>query len=109
MEIHSANGYLLDEFLQDNSNQRTDWYGGSVENRARLLLEVTQAVQSVWGAEKVGVRLSPGSTFNDMYDSNRAELSAMLPMLSISSSWLIFISSNRVSKATSQLKMMEPD
>lgn len=72
VEIHSANGYLLDEFLQDNSNRRIDRYGGSVENRARLLLEVTQAVKSVWGAGRVGVRLSPGSSFNDMHDSNPA-------------------------------------
>lgn len=72
VEIHSANGYLLDEFLQDNSNQRTDKYGGTVENRARLLLEVTQAVKSIWGANRVGVRLSPGSSFNDMHDSNPA-------------------------------------
>jgi N-ethylmaleimide reductase len=70
VEIHSANGYLLDQFLQDNSNQRSDEYGGSVENRARLLLEVVQAVVEVWGQEKVGVRLSPSSTFNDMQDSN---------------------------------------
>jgi N-ethylmaleimide reductase len=73
IEIHSANGYLLDQFLQDNSNQRTDKYGGSVENRARLLLEVTEAVKSVWGVGKVGVRLSPSSSFNDMHDSNRTE------------------------------------
>ena len=72
VEIHSANGYLLDQFLEDNSNQRTDIYGGSVENRARLLLEVTEAVVDVWGGDRVGVRLSPSGTFNSMYDSNRA-------------------------------------
>jgi N-ethylmaleimide reductase len=70
VEIHSANGYLLDQFLHDGSNQRTDQYGGSIENRARLLLEVTEAVTSVWGADRVGVRLSPSGTFNSMYDSN---------------------------------------
>ncbi|GAB1542267.1 alkene reductase [Scytonema sp. NUACC21] len=70
VEIHSANGYLLDQFLQDNSNQRTDKYGGSVENRARLLLQVTEAVVSVWGPNRVGVRLSPSSTYKDMHDSN---------------------------------------
>jgi N-ethylmaleimide reductase len=70
VEIHSANGYLLDQFLQDNSNQRTDEYGGSVANRVRLLLEVTQAVVEVWGEGRVGVRLSPSSAFNDMHDSN---------------------------------------
>ena len=70
VEIHSANGYLLDEFLQDGSNYRTDKYGGSVENRARLLMEVTDAVTSVWGGDRVGVRLSPSSTFMSMSDSN---------------------------------------
>ena len=70
VEVHGANGYLLDQFLRDGSNQRTDAYGGSVENRARLLLEVTQAVVDVWGADRVGVRLSPSSTFNDMGDSD---------------------------------------
>lgn len=70
VEIHSANGYLLDEFLRDGTNHRMDRYGGSVENRARLLLEVTAAVTEVWGADRVGVRLSPSGTFNDMSDSN---------------------------------------
>lgn len=70
VEIHSANGYLLDQFLHNGSNQRTDQYGGSIENRARLLMEVTEAVTSVCGADRVGVRLSPSSTFNSMYDSN---------------------------------------
>jgi N-ethylmaleimide reductase len=72
VEIHSANGYLLDQFLQDNTNHRTDIYGGSVENRARLLMAVTAAVVDVWGSDRVGVRLSPSGTFNSMYDSNRA-------------------------------------
>jgi N-ethylmaleimide reductase len=71
VEIHGANGYLIDQFLQDNSNRRTDVYGGSVENRARFLLEVTEAVVGVWGAGHVGVRLSPRGTFNDMGDSDR--------------------------------------
>jgi N-ethylmaleimide reductase len=69
-ELHSGNGYLPDEFLQDGSNKRTDAYGGSIENRARLLLEITEAVASVWGADRVGVRLSPNSKYNDMSDSN---------------------------------------
>jgi N-ethylmaleimide reductase len=73
VEVHGANGYLLDQFLQSGSNRRTDRYGGSVENRARLLLEVTRAVVDVWGAERVGVRLSPGGTFNDMSDENPVE------------------------------------
>jgi 2,4-dienoyl-CoA reductase-like NADH-dependent reductase (Old Yellow Enzyme family) len=59
VEIHGANGYLLEQFLQSRTNLRTDRYGGSIENRARLLLEVTQAAIEVWGADRVGVRLSP--------------------------------------------------
>lgn len=70
VEIHGANGYLLDQFLRDGSNQRTDEYGGSIENRARLLLEVIDAVVEVWGADRVGLRLSPSGTFNSMSDSN---------------------------------------
>lgn len=70
VEIHSANGYLLDQFLRDGTNERTDQYGGSFENRARILLEVTTAVVDVCGAERVGIRLSPSGTFNDMADSN---------------------------------------
>jgi N-ethylmaleimide reductase len=65
VEIHGANGYLLEQFLQSRSNQRTDRYGGSIENRARLLLEVTQAAIEVWGANRVGVRLSPYGIAND--------------------------------------------
>ncbi|MGH7405958.1 MAG: alkene reductase [Candidatus Methylomirabilales bacterium] len=72
VEIHGANGYLIDQFLRDGTNHRTDQYGGSVENRARFLLEVTEAVSAVWGSERVGVRLSPTSTFNDMSDSDPA-------------------------------------
>jgi N-ethylmaleimide reductase len=70
VEIHSANGYLLDQFLRDGSNKRADSYGGSIENRARLLMEVTKAVVAVAGANRVGVRLSPVNPFNDMHDSN---------------------------------------
>ena len=70
VEIHGANGYLLDQFLRDGSNHRTDIYGGSVENRMRLMIEVTDAVCSVWGANRVGIRLSPLQPFNDMFDSN---------------------------------------
>ncbi len=70
VEVHGANGYLLDQFLRDGSNRRTDAYGGSIDNRARLLLEVLEAVCSVWGSDRVGVRLSPIQPFNDMRDSN---------------------------------------
>lgn len=73
IEIHGANGYLLDQFLEDGTNRRTDEYGGSIENRARLLLEVVEAATKIWDANKVGVRLSPAGTFNTMHDSNPAE------------------------------------
>jgi N-ethylmaleimide reductase len=66
IEVHSANGYLLDTFLQSKTNQRTDQYGGSVENRYRLLKEVVEGVTSVWPANRVGVRLAPNGSFNDM-------------------------------------------
>jgi N-ethylmaleimide reductase len=72
VEVHGANGYLLDQFLEDGTNRRTDEYGGAFENRARLLLEVVAAVTKVWGADKVGVRLSPAGTFNSMNDSDPA-------------------------------------
>lgn len=70
VEVHGANGYLLDEFLRDGSNQRTGAYGGSIANRARLLLEVIDAAVAVWGAGRVGVRISPLNSFNDMKDSD---------------------------------------
>lgn len=70
VEVHAANGYLLDQFLRDGSNKRTDNYGGSLENRARLLMEVTKAVVEVAGSDKVGLRISPVNPFNDMNDSN---------------------------------------
>ena len=73
VEIHNANGYLLDQFLRDGTNQRTDDYGGPVRNRARLTLEVVVAVTKVWGANRVGIRFSPGGVFNDMHDSNPLE------------------------------------
>jgi 2,4-dienoyl-CoA reductase-like NADH-dependent reductase (Old Yellow Enzyme family) len=73
VEIHGANGYLLDQFLQDKTNKRTDAYGGSVENRARLLLEVTDACIDVWGASRVGMHLAPRGDAHDMGDSNPAE------------------------------------
>ena len=70
VEVHGANGYLIDQFLRDGTNHRTDQYGGHPEFRSRFLLEVTRAAIDVWGAERVGVRLSPSGTFNDMSDSN---------------------------------------
>ncbi|MEZ5841022.1 MAG: alkene reductase [Hyphomicrobiales bacterium] len=70
VEIHAANGYLIDQFLQDKTNRRTDAYGGSIENRARFLLEVTDAVVAVWGAGRVGIHLAPRGDANDAGDSN---------------------------------------
>ena len=70
VEIHAANGYLIDQFLRDGTNRRTGRYGGSVENRARFLFEVVEAVNGAWGPGRVGVRLSPLGAFNDMYDSD---------------------------------------
>ncbi len=70
VEIHGANGYLIDQFLRDGVNKRTDEYGGNIANRTRLLLEVAQAVCQVWGRERVGLRLSPSGTFNSMSDSD---------------------------------------
>lgn len=70
VEVHAANGYLLDQFLRDSSNQREDAYGGSIENRTRLLFEVVSAVADEFGADRVGVRLSPVAPANDCHDSN---------------------------------------
>jgi 2,4-dienoyl-CoA reductase-like NADH-dependent reductase (Old Yellow Enzyme family) len=70
VEIHGANGYLIDQFLQDSTNKRTDEYGGPIENRARFLLEITDAVVSVWGADRVGVHLAPRGDSHDMGDSD---------------------------------------
>jgi N-ethylmaleimide reductase len=70
VELHGANGYLIDQFLRDGSNHRTDRYGGTAENRARFLSEVTAAVADVWGGRRVGVRLSPTGSYNGMRDSD---------------------------------------
>ena len=70
VELHAANGYLIDQFLQDGSNHRTDAYAGSIENRSRLLLEVVEALVSVWGGDRVAVRIGPSGTWNGMSDSN---------------------------------------
>ncbi|MGF6787555.1 2,4-dienoyl-CoA reductase-like NADH-dependent reductase (Old Yellow Enzyme family) [Paraburkholderia sp. 35.1] len=77
VEVHCANGYLLDQFLQDSTNQRTDAYGGSIENRARLLLEVTDACVAIWGANRVGVHLSARGDVKSMGDSDLRQPSAM--------------------------------
>lgn len=72
VEIHGANGYLLDQFLQDSTNQRDDVYGGPIENRARLMLEVVDAAISVWGADRVGLHIAPKGDAHDMGDSDPA-------------------------------------
>jgi N-ethylmaleimide reductase len=74
VELHAGNGYLPDQFLQDGSNKRTDTYGGSIENRSRFLLEVLEAMASVWGGDRVAVRIAPAGTWNHMRDSDPAAL-----------------------------------
>jgi N-ethylmaleimide reductase len=74
VELHGANGYLPDQFLQDGSNQRTDAYGGSIENRSRFLLEIVEALTSVWGGNRGAVRIGPGGTVTGMHDSNPTAL-----------------------------------
>ena len=82
VEIHNANGYLLDQFLRDGTNRRTDLYGGTLENRMRFPLEVLKAVLEVWPAGRVGIRLSPSGTMNDMHDSDpKATFTAMVKAL----------------------------
>jgi N-ethylmaleimide reductase len=76
VELHAGNGYLPDQFLQDGSNKRMDKYGGSIENRSRFLLEVVEAMVSVWGGDRVAVRIAPSGTWNGMSDSNPQELFA---------------------------------
>lgn len=78
VEVHGANGYLLDEFLRDGANQRSGAYGGSIQNRARLLLEVLDAVCHVWGSERVGLRISPLNSYNSMIDSHPVALVSWL-------------------------------
>jgi len=73
VEIHAANGYLLDQFINSSTNRRADSYGRPIQNRARLLIEVVDSVSKVWGSNRVGVRLSPLETFNDMGDENSEE------------------------------------
>ena len=78
VEVHGANGYLLDEFLRDGANKRTGPYGGPIENRARLMLEVLDAVIEVWGADRVGLRISPLNSYNSMADSDPVALTTYI-------------------------------
>ncbi len=74
VELHAANGYLINQFMEDGTNQRIDRYGGSIENRVRLLLEIIDSASAAWSADRIGVRLSPGGSFNDMKDSDPVAL-----------------------------------
>jgi N-ethylmaleimide reductase len=76
VEVHAGNGYLIDQFLQDGSNKRTDVYGGSIENRCRLLFEVVGVMVSAWASDRISVRITPSGTFNAMSDSNPEALHA---------------------------------
>ena len=107
VEIHSANGYLLDQFLRDSTNQRDDKYGGSIENRMRFLLEVTEAVIEEVGSDKVGVRISPVNEFNDISDSNpQALFSAVATALSqLKPIYLHAVEVNMAGKADSSVDM----
>jgi len=78
VEVHAGNGYLIDQFLQDGSNKRTDEYGGSIKNRARLLFEVVGAMVSAWSSDRIGVRVTPSGKFNAMSDSDPEALHAYL-------------------------------
>jgi N-ethylmaleimide reductase len=102
VEIHGANGYLVDQFLRDGSNRRTDQYGGSAANRARFLVEVTKAVVDVWGPARVGVRLSPTGAYNSMSDTDPettfATAAAALKPLALG--WLHLYAAGAVDPAT---------
>lgn len=85
VELHAANGYLLNQFLASNTNRRTDSYGGSVNNRIRFVVEIAEAAVAAIGADRVGIRISPGHTFNDLHDENPVEthealLKALMPL-----------------------------
>lgn len=96
VEIHGANGYLIDQFLRDGVNRRTDSYGGSIANRTRLLIEVAEAVCGVWGKDRVGLRLSPSGTFNGMSDSDPT-------------SHFVYIAEKMSELGLSYLHVIEPD
>jgi N-ethylmaleimide reductase len=109
VEIHAANGYLIDQFLRDGSNQRTDEYGGVLHNRLRLLEEVTDAVVSVWGSQRVGVRLSPLNSFNSMKDSDPATTfgAAAKSLNRFSLAYLHLVEENRSPAAGTNFDMSE--
>lgn len=78
VEVHGANGYLIDQFLRDGTNKREGAYGGTLENRARLMFEILEAVSKVWGSDRVGLRISPLNSYNDMIDSDPIGLATWL-------------------------------
>jgi 2,4-dienoyl-CoA reductase-like NADH-dependent reductase (Old Yellow Enzyme family) len=106
VEIHAANGYLIDQFLQDSTNQRTDRYGGSVENRARFLMEITDAVTSVWGPGRVGVHLRPRGEEHDMGDSDAQALFGYVAE-QLGSRNVAFLFIREIEAANSQLARMK--
>jgi N-ethylmaleimide reductase len=105
IELHGAFGYLIDQFLQDGSNQRTDKYGGSIANRSRFLLEVVTAVTNIWGKNRVGIKLSPSNTFYGMQDSNpQATFSYVINELnSFNLAYLHLMEPNEVDLATREV------
>ncbi len=109
VEIHAANGYLLDQFLRDGSNRRTDEYGGTVLNRLRLLEEVIDAVVGSWGTQQVGVRLSPLNSFNSMRDSDPARTfhAAVGNLNRFSLAYLHLVEENRSPAAGTNFDMTE--
>lgn len=105
VELHGAFGYLIDQFIQDGSNQRTDKYGGSVENRSRFVLEVVEGVARVWGGDRVGIKLSPSNTFYGMYDSNPKETFSYLlnALISFGLAYVHLMEANEVDLSTREV------
>ncbi len=104
VELHNANGYLADTFLQDGTNKRNDAYGGSIAKRARFPLELVEAFASVWGADRVGVRISPSGKWGAISDSNPEATFAISPSGSTPMAWPISMSSSRASWAPRRSK-----
>ena len=103
--MHGAFGYLIDQFLQDGSNQRQDKYGGSIENRARFLLEVVAAVTQVWSSDRVGIKLSPSNTFYGMSDSDPKAIFAYVieALNSYNLAYIHLMEPNEIDLSTSQV------
>lgn len=109
VELHGANGYLVDQFLQDGSNKRTDIYGGSIENRARFMMEIVKELVDVWGADKVGVRVGPSGTFASMSDSDPIALfSYVAEQLNQFNLAYLHIIEPRIKGAVEEVEGLEP-